>query len=179
MGRGASTREAIAGAARRLFAERGFAGTSVRDIAAEAGVDAALVIRHSGSKEDLFLSTMRIELPTTPVDGPVDELGEGIVRYVLDAGDEVRAVYLALLRASDSAGVGSRLRHAHEEYFVGRLRARLEGADADLRARLAAAAVGGLLYSLWVVEDEPLRSTGHDELVHRYGAMLQSVIDGR
>src|SRR3954451_5584740 len=40
------TRDVIGRHARVLFAERGYAATSVRGIAAAAGVDPALVIRH-------------------------------------------------------------------------------------------------------------------------------------
>ena len=44
---------AIRDAAMGLFAERGFAGVTVRDIAAAAGVSPALVIHHYGSKVGL------------------------------------------------------------------------------------------------------------------------------
>lgn len=47
------TRDEILGAARRLFAERGYARTSVRDIAAAAGVSAQTVYDSVGSKQAL------------------------------------------------------------------------------------------------------------------------------
>ena len=56
-----TTREAIARAAGALFEQHGYTGTSVRAVAAEAGVDPALVIRHFGSKEKLFLDTMDLQ----------------------------------------------------------------------------------------------------------------------
>lgn len=56
--RAAATRERILGAAERLFAEHGFAGTSLRDITAEARVNLAAVNYHFGSKEDLFLAAV-------------------------------------------------------------------------------------------------------------------------
>ncbi len=56
-----TTREAIARAAGRLFEQRGYTATSVRAVAAQAGVDPALVIRHFGSKEKLFLDTMDLQ----------------------------------------------------------------------------------------------------------------------
>jgi AcrR family transcriptional regulator len=40
--------------AERLFAERGFDGTSVRDIAHEAGVNIAMISYYFGSKENLM-----------------------------------------------------------------------------------------------------------------------------
>jgi AcrR family transcriptional regulator len=172
-----STREAIREAAARLFPVHGYTGTSVRDIAAEAGVDAALVIRHFGSKEDLFLEIMQLDDDAQPLlDGPVETLGEHFIEYVLTAGEQVRGVFLALIRASDSDGVAPRLRAVHEAAFVAPLRSRLAGPDAELRSRLAASLVGGLLYSLWVVGDEELLATDHTELVRRHGALLQALI---
>ena len=170
------SRVAIRDAAVRLFAHAGYANTSVRDIAADAGVDAALVIRHFGSKEQLFLDTMRLEFEDIDLDGPVETLGESIIRSLLAADDHVRGVYLALIRASDAGGVSSALRAAHEEGFVAPLAARLDGTDAGLRARLAAAMVGGLFYGLWIVGDEELLASPHDELARRYGAALQAVL---
>lgn len=170
------SRVAIRDAAVRLFAERGYAGTSVRDIAGDAGVDPALVIRHFGSKEQLFLETMRLEFDELDLDGPLDSLGERLIRSLLDADDHVRGVYLALVRASDTGEISSSLRAAHEEGFVAPLAARLTGADAALRARLAAALVGGLFYALWVVRDDVLLATTHEELARRYGALLQQLL---
>jgi AcrR family transcriptional regulator len=53
--RALETREAILNAAERLFAARGFDGTSIRDIGKEAGVQSSLVNHHWGSKEELFV----------------------------------------------------------------------------------------------------------------------------
>lgn len=171
------TPTAIRDAAAALFAERGYAGTSVREIAKTAGVDAALVIRHFQSKEKLFLETMQLELDHQPVfDGPIESLGPRYIDFLLDADLGTRGIFLALLRASDGDEIGSQLRDAHDNAFVAPLLARLTGEDAELRARLAAALVGGLLYSLWVVGDEQLLATDHRELVRRYGALLQSLL---
>ncbi|HEY6692923.1 MAG TPA: helix-turn-helix domain-containing protein, partial [Solirubrobacteraceae bacterium] len=60
------TRVAILGAARKLFAERGYAGASMRAIAAEAGVDASLVVHFFGSKAGLLVEA--IEWPFDPED---------------------------------------------------------------------------------------------------------------
>lgn len=57
-GRSQATRERILDAAERLFAEHGFAGTSHRQITAEAGVNLAAVNYHFGSKDELFLAAV-------------------------------------------------------------------------------------------------------------------------
>ncbi|MBO9577210.1 MAG: TetR family transcriptional regulator [Microbacteriaceae bacterium] len=174
---GEQTRAAIRSAARTLFQEHGYAGTSVRDIAAAATTDAALVIRHFGSKERLFLDCLETGALVQPLtDGPLESLGRDFVRFLLEPDDQVRGVFLALVRASEGEETGSRLRAMHEADFVAPLRARLSGPDADLRARLAAALAGGLLYSLWVVGDEGLLAAEPEDVVARYGAALQGLL---
>lgn len=83
-----STRELILAAARRLFAEHGFEGTSLREVARDAQVDPAMVHHFFSSKDELFAAS--VELPAEPNDvlaGVEDqdpsERGEAIVRAVL------------------------------------------------------------------------------------------------
>ena len=172
-----SSKDAIWEAASQLFPANGYAGTSVRDIAGVAGVDPALVIRHFGSKENLFLETMTMQLDQQPLIGlPIETLGESFIRFVLNADDQVKGVYLALMRAGHTGEINSRLREVHELGFIAPLRERLTGDDIELRARLAAALVGGLLYALWVVGDDELAAADPEHIVTRYGALLQSLI---
>jgi len=177
----ADTRAELLAAATTLFHERGFAATSVRDIAGAVGRDAALVIRHFGSKEALFLEAMQSELGGAEgmeerFGGPIEELGERIVRDLVLGDERTKPIFLALIRASDGAGVSVRLREVHEHAFVEPLRARLSGEDADARARLAAAMIGGLLYSLWLVEDTELAAHDREGTIRRYGGALQRVL---
>ena len=46
----------------QAFAAKGFAGASMRGIAAEAGVDAALIHHYFDSKQQLFLATVALPL---------------------------------------------------------------------------------------------------------------------
>ncbi|KEI44958.1 TetR family transcriptional regulator [Saccharopolyspora rectivirgula] len=173
---GAATRELIRSAAAQLFGERGFSGTTVRDIASLAQVDPALVIRHFGSKELLFLDTMQLTMDDEPLlDVPLESLGRRFVEVLLDADDKTRGIYLALLRGSGNPQIADRLKAVHENTFVAPLRARMSGPDADMRARLAGTLVGGLLYGLWAVGDERL-AADREELVDRYGALLQQLL---
>ena len=167
-------------AATDLFSRDGYSTTTVRDIATAAGVDPALVMRHFGSKEALFLDTMSAVLDQQPVFmGPTETLGADLIEFLLGSGEQVRGVFLALVRASDGDAIRPRLRIHHNNAFVAPLRARLSGADVELRARLGASLVGGLLYTLWVVEDEALQSAGSSEIVRVYGPLLQELITPR
>lgn len=170
-------RDAIFAAATELFAERGYARTSVREIGRRAGLDPALVIRYFGSKEQLYSACVRPELDgVLPLAGPIDELGAAMVRAILEPGSPLRATYLGLVRGSDADGIGSMLHELHEEGFVRPLRERLTGEDAELRARLVAALIGGLMYALWIAEDAVLRATDPEEVVARYGAQVQALL---
>jgi AcrR family transcriptional regulator len=79
--KGRQTRAAIEQAARKLFAERGFHGTTLADITSAAGKSAAVFYRYFADKEDLlaalaesFLhdivtpSGLSVELPESPDD---------------------------------------------------------------------------------------------------------------
>jgi AcrR family transcriptional regulator len=169
------TAELIRQAAADLFGRNGFAATSVREIARSAGVDPALVIRHFGSKEALFLVT----LPATGYfdevfDGPLQTLGERFTTFVLDRADGATLkVYTTLLRASDSPAVRQRFRDLMDLAFVEKLTDRLPGPDPVLRARLVAAQVGGLLSSLSLADDQ-FRDHDRDTVVRIYGRAMQS-----
>src|SRR6476659_1534730 len=53
------TRAVVIDAAERLFSERGFAATSMRDISAASGVSHPLIHHHFGSKEELYAAVKR------------------------------------------------------------------------------------------------------------------------
>jgi TetR/AcrR family transcriptional regulator len=53
------TRAAVLDAAERLFAERGFAATSMRDVSEASGVSHPLIHHHFGSKEGLYAAVKR------------------------------------------------------------------------------------------------------------------------
>ena len=51
---GQERRQQLLDIGRRLFAERGFEGTSIEEIAAQAGVSKPVVYEHFGGKEGLY-----------------------------------------------------------------------------------------------------------------------------
>src|SRR3984957_17845670 len=58
----ANTRDRLLAAARSVFAQRGFHGASVEEIAAEAGYSTGALYSNFGGKEDLFLDLMEREI---------------------------------------------------------------------------------------------------------------------
>ena len=65
------TRSSILDAARQIFAEKGFDKASIRAIAADAGVDAALVHHYFGTKTQLFAAAIHIPIDPMDVIGPL------------------------------------------------------------------------------------------------------------
>jgi AcrR family transcriptional regulator len=66
-----ASRQALLDAATRLFDERGYDATTIRDIGDEASVDPSLIARYFGSKEGLYLAALsqtgRLPLPSDPM----------------------------------------------------------------------------------------------------------------
>ncbi|MER6309310.1 TetR/AcrR family transcriptional regulator [Streptomyces sp. NPDC001739] len=84
----AEARTRIEDAAARLFAERGYAGTTIGEIAAEAGLSKPMLYRHFDSKQELHLALLerhRDELAAAPIQQLLH--GEG------DLDSRMRAMY--------------------------------------------------------------------------------------
>ena len=89
---GQDTRRRIIAAAKNLFSTRGYENVTVRDIAAAAGADPALVIRYFGSKNDLFVLVRQpdLHLPSPPGQPlTVANLTRALVQLSLDQGDRL------------------------------------------------------------------------------------------
>lgn len=163
------------------FGEQGYDGATIRLIAARAGVDSALVHHYFGTKADLFAEAIGIPLrPDIDVPGilagPRDEIGERLIRYVLQAFErpEVRRRGVLLLRTA----IGSRLTPSLLAGFLSReLLSRVAGAldvdDADLRASLVASQIAGMLIARYVLRLPALAAASVDDLVSRVGPTVQ------
>src|SRR5215213_11524161 len=80
----AATRQAILDSARWCFSHDGYDQVGVRDIAARAGADPALVNRYFGSKEGLFAEAVSAKFDLSELfDGDRAMLGERMARYIL------------------------------------------------------------------------------------------------
>src|ERR1700678_3566471 len=83
-----TSRQAILGAALARFASVGFAATTIRRVAADAGVDPSLGMQFYRSKNELYAAGMSISPDTlaslsTAFEGPDEGLGERVVRAYL------------------------------------------------------------------------------------------------
>jgi AcrR family transcriptional regulator len=178
------SRADILAAARRLFAERGYDGATIRAIAQEAGVDAALVHHFFGTKEQVFVAAM--ELPFQPADllpqlvgGPREQVGERFVRVFLALwrDPERRAPVLALLR---SATTNEQAAEMIRQFVTEALLTRLAGAldISPLRVTAAASQLVGMAMLRYLVGVEPLASADEEEIVRLVAPTIQRYLDG-
>jgi len=170
------TRDAILEAARFQFAEKGFDGVGVRDIALGAGVNAALVIRYFGSKEKLFVETLSGSSSLEGLfEGPLENLGERLARYAFAKSG--RDPMLTLLRSTSSESASVLLKVALDEQFIEPLSARLEGEHRRTRAGLIAAQILGLSVLRQMVGSDALELEP-DAALEGTARLLQRLIDG-
>ena len=182
------TRGQIITAARQAFAGKGFAGVSMRAIAADAGVDAALIHHYFDSKQQLFLAT--VALPTDLLQrlelvaaGDRKDLGERLVRTVLGVWDsELQPSLVAAIR---TALTDPALTRSIGEFFtlevIGQVLRRddIPPEEANRRAGLVASQVLGLLIGRYVLRLPVLVDRQTDDLVAEIGPTVQRYVDGR
>ncbi|MET3720049.1 MULTISPECIES: TetR family transcriptional regulator [unclassified Arthrobacter] len=169
--------DGILRAAGRLFGERGYRAVTVRDIAAEAGVSAALVMKLFLSKEKLFAAVRPDESQLADVDVPTPELGRTLVFRVLmrrerGVQEPWAIIPFAVLDAPDPEAARAEIR----ERYVAAI-AQLIG-DSTPERRFASTVT-----ALMTGFGETVRTLGlfdgwnFDELVGHYGAIVQAQID--
>lgn len=179
-----TARSDILAAARRGFLEDGYAGTTMRAVAAEAGVDPALVSYHFGSKSGLFGASMGLaanppQVLAAVLEGPASTLPERLLHAVLGVWDDPERG-LALRRLAEGAvrdpDVARLFREMLEKEMVGRLAAHLGDRRAEARAAAAATQLAGLIFLRYILRAEPLASAPVDELVRQLAAPLRMVL---
>ncbi|GAB3248105.1 TetR/AcrR family transcriptional regulator [Nocardioides dilutus] len=174
------TRAAILAAARAAFASRGFAGTSVRSIASDAGVDAALVHHYFKTKDDLFLAAL--ELPVDPrevlipaIAGGLDGAAERMLRVFLSVWDdpELRLPLLGLVRGVVDSDGQRLMREGFLPVVLQPIGVALGIDRPELRMPLVASQVLGLIVVRYVLAVEPVASMPADDVVSIYAPTLQ------
>lgn len=178
----AATRKALLDAACRQFAHRGFAGASVREIAAAAGVDQALVYRYFGSKSALHSEVQQFyaqQLDDLFRLGE-DNLASHVTAHLFStpAGQHPEPLLALLHGTRSTSSTDPSLAHLLRD-FVDTLAARLPADTPD--ARLRASLVGALTIGIPVLRDllsDPALADAHpQQAAPHYAAAVRALLD--
>jgi len=183
---GPDTRGEIVRAARESFADKGFSATSIRAVARQAGVDAALVHHYFDSKDELFIEAMA--LPVDPrqiaariLDGPREELGRRIATAFLgvwesaDGQQRMKAVFRSVVSSDEVARL---MREGITQLILQPVSRGLDVPDAQLRVSMVATQLIGVAMARYLVGLEPVASVDLATLIDRLGPVLQLHLTG-
>lgn len=184
-----ATRQAILQAARERFCSESYDDVGMRDIARDVGVDAALISRYFGSKEDLFVAVLdSCKNGRDLMEGAREDFGERLSREIVYGdlapcaadGDGARMRgLLILLRSVGSTKAMDVVQRTSNNRFFEPLTQWIGGADAPVRARLAAGLIMGMAIGRELSDGySSLDEAQKDSLCRRTAVALQGLIDG-
>jgi len=172
--------------ARRQFGEAGYTPTTLRSVAAGAGVDPRLVLHYFGSKRGLFLEA--VELPVDPsvvveraFRGEPDAVGERVATLLLSVLDDPtsRQALMGILRSAVTDPEAAELvRDLLTDRILLPIARELAADQPEFRASLVASQVVGLAIARHVVGIGPLASASNERLIAALAPALTHYLTG-
>lgn len=175
------TEATILDAARELFAEAGFERTTIRAVAAQAGVDPALVMQYYGNKEGLFAASARWHvdhkrLSEAPLqDVPATALDDLFATF---EDPERRDGAITLLRnclTHESALAVMRDDVMREPQAM--IARTIGGDDAELRAGLLGATMIGVTIARYLLEIPAVRAASREDIERVMEPVLRALVE--
>ena len=171
-------RTAILRAARKAFAREPYDAVTLRGVAADAGVSAALIVKHFGGKEALFERVADFsEAAQLLLQAPNERLGDHAVRTLVEYRRENDQDLL--VRVVFAAGKGDEralIREHFRDQVTRAFAARLTGPDAELRAGLITAQLLGLGALLAIDKTGPASTATPETIAALYAPAIQDLI---
>lgn len=180
----AATRASILEAARARFLVEAYDQVGVRQIAGDAGVDAALICRYFGCKEELFAEVVATTGadPMDVLSGERSSFGTRVAKAMLDPEkrshrEGVDFINLAV-RSTMSPAAGERVRNYIDRRFIVPFSRWLGGPNAIEKAWLTASVLMGVAIMRSIVCDPSTSGGQKDTMIGRLAAVLQEIVDG-
>jgi AcrR family transcriptional regulator len=179
-------RRAVLDAARELFAELGFERTTMRAVAARAGVDPALIYHYFGDKDGLLFAALQPPVDEATVFAGLADAGDGageeLVRRLVKLWEEhpeVREQMTAILRTGLSHDhAGRLLRDILSSFILAALGGVLAGDRRELRVALIGSQIGGLMLARYILKVPGTAAASPEELVQAVGPTVQRYLTG-
>ncbi|MDA2890743.1 TetR family transcriptional regulator [Mycolicibacterium sp. BiH015] len=182
------TRDRILSSARELFARNGIDNTSIRAIAADAGVDPALVHHYFGTKTELFAAAIHIPIDPMSIirplrEVPVDEIGYVLPTLLLPIWDsEIGKGFIATLRSLLGGSVAdvSMVRSFLQEVIAAEVGPRVDNPPGTgrIRVQFVASQLVGIVMARYILELEPFKSLPVQQVADTIGPNLQRYLTG-
>ncbi len=180
------TRERILTSARELFARNGIDKTSIRAIAADAGVDPALVHHYFGTKTQLFAAAIHIPIDPMQVIGPmretpVEELGHTLPSILLSLWDsELGSGFIAMLRSILAGDEVSLIRSFLQEVIAVEVGSRVDNPPGSgrIRVQFVASQLLGVVMARYILELDPFKSLPIEQIAETIAPNLQRYLTG-
>jgi AcrR family transcriptional regulator len=180
------TRQRILDNARVLFARNGISNTSIRAVAAAAGVDSALVHHYFGTKEKLFGAAVRIPIDPMDIIGPlrevpVEELGYKIPSTLLQLWDsELGTGLIATLRSIIAGSEVNLFRSFIQDVIAVEVGSRVDNPPGSgiIRIQFVASQLVGVVMARYILELEPFASLPADQIARTIAPNLQRYLTG-
>jgi AcrR family transcriptional regulator len=174
------TRAAILDAAQTLFAQHGHDRTTVRDIAAKASIDPALVIRYFGSKDELFVRAAAFDLRMPDLSKVKrSQIGDTLIRRFLELGEGFTGMTVLLRSAASNDYAASRVRELFAAQVLPAFARVGSRADAAERAGLVASQLLGLALCRYILKIPPVAEMSAQEIVKHIGPTIQRYASGK
>ena len=174
------TRAAILDAAQKLFAQHGHDRTTVRDIAAKASIDPALVIRYFGSKDELFVRAAAFDLRMPDLSKVKrSQIGDTLIRRFLELGEGFTGMTVLLRSAASNDYAASRVRELFAAQVLPAFARVGSRADAAERAGLVASQLLGLALCRYILKIPPVAEMSAEEIVKHIGPTIQRYASGK
>jgi len=178
--RSAGTRRAILQAARAAFGAHGYDQTTIRAVAAAAGIDASMVMRYFGSKAGLFTAAVAGDLVIPDLrDVPAARRGEALTWSLVSRWEDTAhddALIMLLRTAVNSEAVAVQLQAVLSRQ-VFEVVAALGAVNAGERAGYIQAQLLGLALCRYILRLEPLASLATADVVSAVAPSVQRYLD--
>jgi len=164
------------------FSRESYDDVGMRDIAGDVGVDAALVSRYFGSKEELFERVLdNCDNGSVLMSGDRATFGQRVAREVIfEPKSETKLKgLLILLRSISSTKAMEIVQRSANARFYGPFSEWVGGEDAKISARLAAAFIMGMAVSREVTGGFGFSEDECERMAQRMAGMLQTIVDGQ
>ena len=181
-----NTRQRILTSARELFARNGISNTSIRAVAAAAGVDSALVHHYFGTKEQLFAAAIQIPIDPMDVIGPlrevpVEELGYKLPLMLLPLWDsEIGASFIATLRSILAGAEVNLFRTFIQDIIAVEVGTRVDNPPGSgiVRIQFVASQLVGVIMARYILKLEPFASLPAQQIADTIAPNLQRYLTG-